>query len=341
MKELALEDAEGYRRFLRMDTEIFEILLQKVEPLIVKQSTVMSIAIPAAERLAITLRYLTTGETQSSIAFNSCVAQNTISGIIPTVCTAITDVLKDDYMKVPTCEDEWKKIAADFRTLWNFPLCIGALDGKHINIAPPPNSGSSYWNYKQFFSVVLLALVDANLMFIYVDVGTNGRISDGGVWNKSTLKKLLDSGKLEIPKAELLPELNVFVPHVIVADDAFPLEINIMKPYPGKYLSVERRVFNYRLSRARRVVENAFGILATRFRVFQTKIQAHPIKVVKIVLAACALHNFLRYRCKNLYTPSTSLDREDLKNLQYYPSSGRSNKTLFKNFRRNQSNGNS
>nr|XP_042912249.1 uncharacterized protein LOC122272519 [Parasteatoda tepidariorum] len=164
-------------------------------------------------------------------------------------------------------------------------------------------------------------------------------ISDGGVWNKRTLKNLLDSGKLDIPKAELLPEQNVFAPHVIVADDAFPLEIKVMKPYPGKYLSVERRVFNYRLSRARRVVENAFGILATRFRVFQTKIQAQPIKVVKIVLAACALHNFLRYRCKYLYTPSTSLDREDLKNLQYYPSSGRSNKNMFKNFRRNQSNG--
>nr|XP_042898203.1 uncharacterized protein LOC122269395 [Parasteatoda tepidariorum] len=100
MRELAFEDAEGYRRFLRMDTETFEILLQKVEPLIVKQSTVMRIAIPAAERLAITLRYLTTGETQSSIAFNFRVAQNTISGKIPTVCTAITDALKDDNMKL-------------------------------------------------------------------------------------------------------------------------------------------------------------------------------------------------------------------------------------------------
>ena len=78
-----------------------------------------------------------------------------------------------------------------FQEKWNFSTCEGAMDGKHVQIVPPPGSGSLYFNYKGNFSVVLLALVDANLKFLFVDVGTNGRISDGGVWGKSQLKKAI------------------------------------------------------------------------------------------------------------------------------------------------------
>ena len=128
-----------------------------------------------------------------------------------------------------------------------------ALKNKH-----PPGFGSNYYNYKGDFSVVLLALVNANTEFIYIDVGTNGRISDGGVWGKSTFKAALESENLNIPKCGALPISDILVPYVIVADDAFPLGINIMKPYPGQNLTPEKRIFNYRLSRARRVSENAF-----------------------------------------------------------------------------------
>ncbi|XP_054720872.1 uncharacterized protein LOC129230496 [Uloborus diversus] len=294
-----------------MDTDAFEYLLVKVEPLIVKENTVMREAIPAGEILAITLRYLATGETQSSIAFNFRVAQNTISGIIPVVCKAITQVLKEE-MRVPKTREEWLKISEEFFMQWNFPNCIGALDGKHIKIAPPPNSGSTYWNYKHFNSIVLLALIDANMKFLFVDVGTNGRISDGGVYNKCTLKKYIEGHKLNIPAGQFLPSTNVPAPFVIVADDAFPFEENILKPYKGTPLTEEMIIFNYRLSRARRVTENAFGILANRFRVSQSEILTLPVKAISIVMAACSLHNFLRSRCLELYSPLPSLDREEV-----------------------------
>ena len=160
-------------------------------------------------------------------------------------------------------------------------------------IRPPADSGSYYYNYKSTHSIVLLAVVDASYKFIYVDIGTNGRISDGGVWDSSKFKSAIENSALNIPPEECLPGTDVSVPYVFLGDDAFPLKTYFMKPYPFRNQSDQERTFSYRLSRARRTVENAFGILANRFRVFLSPINLHPSKVEKIVLASTALHNFL------------------------------------------------
>lgn len=155
--------------------------------------------------------------------------------------------------------------------------------------------------------------MDSDYKFTYVDVGCNGRISDGGVFKNSTLYASLEQHQLNLPSAEALVGREKEVPYVIVADDAFSLSSNIMKPYSARTLSHERRLYNYRLSRARRVVENAFGILANRFRVFLAPIALEPDKVEKIVLACCALHNYLRMRSasRGLYVPPGFSDTED------------------------------
>jgi len=216
-------------------------------------------------------------------------------------------------LQVPCKEEDWKRVAHNFNEAWNFPHCIGAMDGKHITIKPPPHSGSYYFTYKQTFSIVLLALVDANYRFMFVDVGTNGRVSDGGVFRNSALSNVLDTNSLNMPGPETLPAGTVPVPYVIVADDAFPLKPNIMKPYSRRNLSHDERIFNYRLSRARRIVENAFGILANRFRVFMKPIALSPENVEYVVLAACSLHNYLRGRssARNVYLPPGIVDYED------------------------------
>ncbi|CAL1296087.1 unnamed protein product [Larinioides sclopetarius] len=118
-------------------------------------------------------------ETQTFLSFQFRIAQNTISGIIPAVCMAIFQVLENEFIKVPDRPEKWREVANDFLGMCGIFPC--AWDGKHISIIPPPKSGSAYYNYKQFFSIVLMALVDANLNFFYVDTGTNGRVSDGGV----------------------------------------------------------------------------------------------------------------------------------------------------------------
>jgi hypothetical protein len=193
---------------------------------------------------------------------------------------------------VPKCEGSWHAIAEEFNTKWQFPHCVGALDGKHVAILTPADSGSLYFNYKQFNSIVLLALVDANYRFLYVDIGSYGRVSDGGVFNNSSLGQALKNNSLNIPPPGSVTD-TISLPFVVLADDAFALKPYMMKPYANRGLTREQRVFNYRLSRGRRVVENAFGILSQRFRVFSRAIPLKPEKVEVVTMAACCVHNFL------------------------------------------------
>ena len=123
---------------------------------------------------------------------------------------------------------------------------------------PPPNSGSYYLNYKHYFSIVLLAIVDADYKFLLVDVGCNGRVADGGVYRNSKINSAFEENLLNVPDPKPLPGCSTVTPYMIVADDAFPLKTYIQKPYSQVGLTKEKRIFNYRLSRARRVVENAF-----------------------------------------------------------------------------------
>lgn len=188
------------------------------------------------------------------------------------------------------------------------------MDEKHITLQCPIKSGSDYYNYKLFFSIVLFALVDADYNFIYTNVGYQGRISDGGVFMNSELYKQIENKSLRLPQASPLPQRNMNVPFVILADGAFPLTDHIMKPYSDIHTTRSKeRIFNYRLSRCRRVVENVFGIYSSVFRILRKPLLLEPQKAEIVVLTIVYLHNFLRKSkaSRNLYNPPGSFDIEE------------------------------
>ena len=199
-------------------------------------------------------------------------------------------------MPEPTVE-MWLDMAEKFYTQTNFPNCIGAVDGKHIRCINPIKGGSNFINYKKYFSIVLIAVADANLNFIAIDVGAYGKEGDSTVFRDSPLGKKLYSGNLNIPPPRHLPNTDKDPqPFVMVGDEAFKISNNILRPFPARNLDSRKRVFNYRLSRCRRTVECTFGILANKWRIFHSPILVQPDFIDTIVKACCILHNFVRKR---------------------------------------------
>ena len=168
-----------------------------------------------------------------------------------------------------------------------------------------------------------MAFVDVNYRFTYVNIGYNGRISDGGVFKSSSLSEALNDDLPGIPPARPPADFETKLSYVIIADDAFSLKKNLLKPFPFRNLSVEQRIFNYRLSRARRIVENVFGILVNRFRILLSPLQVSPDNAEKIVLACCALHNVLRDKTPDCPHPG-SADIENLEEGKIHEGSWRS-----------------
>ncbi|CAI6358666.1 unnamed protein product [Macrosiphum euphorbiae] len=142
-----------------------------------------------------------------------------------------------------------------------------------------------------------MAVVDSEYCFVSIDVGAYSREGYSSVFKDSPFGKKLYSDQLNLPAPACLPNTTDSPqPYVIVGDEAFGLHKNLLRPYPGCGLNPTRRVFNYRLSRARRLVECAFGILANKWRVLHSPLLVEPDYADDVVKACCILHNYIRRR---------------------------------------------
>lgn len=250
------------------------------------------------------------------------VGKTTASNIVHDTCRAIWNVLSELVLKKPTTED-WCKIAEVFWDRCNFPNCVGAIDGKHIRIVKPIGSGSKFYNYKKYFSFVLLAVADANYCFSYVDIGSYGSSSDSSIFARSSFGRMLRENRLNLPPDCPLPGTNgPPLPFAFVGDEAFALSEHLLRPYSNRSLNVDKRVFNYRLTRARRVVECAFGILANKWRFLHSAINLKMENAISAVKAACVLHNFVALR--DGYNHEDSL-MHDMEGARWSASRGTSN----------------
>ena len=165
-----------------MDAKAFHQLAEIIRAEIEKVNTIFRIAIPHKMCLAITLHFLSTCDLFSSMKTSFRVGYSTLSSIIEETCNAICNKLGAVTISLANTRLKWEEIETDFSNKWQMPNCIGAIDGKHIDIEAVHNSCAYYFNYKKINRKVY-----ANRKFIYIDVGCNGMISDGGVFGKTTL----------------------------------------------------------------------------------------------------------------------------------------------------------
>lgn len=139
-------------------------------------------------------------------------------------------------------------------------------------------------------------------------------MNDAGIWSNCKMSQALEKNLLSIPRAHPLPRTNCPLPFFLVGDEGFPLKTYLMRPYARRNLHGNKeRVFNYRLSRARRVVENAFGILVARWRILEKPLAMKISTIEYIVQATTCLHNYIisTQTCNNMYLQNGILDCEN------------------------------
>ena len=310
MVELRNEDTRAFQNFMRMPPAMFDAVVERLTPALTKKNTHWRAPLDPGLKVALTLRHLASGAKYRDMQYAWRVPHNTICVVVREVCMAIIEEYQEELLKAPQNDEDWRQITDDWMRRWNFPHVIGAIDGKHVACKAPANTGSDYYNYKGFFSIILLAVVTSDYKFLWIDVSGKGSTSDAHLYNASVLREALQMNDIVgFPQPDPIPGDTEDVPYFLVGDDAFALRTYMMKPYSSKELTRKQRIFNYRLSRARRVVENAFGILANRFQVLLSTM-LHEADTVRLLVKACVLlHNLMRTHYPGMQNQLVDVER--------------------------------
>ncbi len=225
------------------------------------------------------------------------------------MCATIIDEFATEVLYCMTSSQEWKRVADQFADCWQMYHAIGAIYGKYVLIKCPKMSGLLFYNYKGFYSIILLTLVDGDYTFLWVDVGQNRSSSDTQIFNHCELKEVNENRTIGFPPEDPLPKDDRLMPYFILGDDGFALKTWLMKPFSQRNMTDGQRIFNYMLSHGLRIVGNAFGILANHFQCLLSPLRQEPEMVKSIVLACLCLHNLMRMRYAGFR--NDLLDQED------------------------------
>ena len=271
----------------RVSREMFSHLCEELRVKLQRSSTIRR-AVPVETRVAVALWRLGTNVEYRTISHLFGIGISTACNITHQVCDAIVTHLLKKYINIPQGNSA-SEIVRQFEEKWGFPQCFGAVDGSHVPIIPPSEHATDYYNRKGYHSIVLQALVDPNYRFMNVYVGWPGSVHDARIFVNSDVYTKGEAGTLLPNSTRVFSGVPVHV--VILGDPAYPMLPWLIKPYSGSGLTAKQQNFNARLSRARVVVECAFGRLKGRWRCLLKRNDIRIESLTTLVMACCILHN--------------------------------------------------
>ena len=242
-------------------------------------------------QVALTLYYLSDEGRLRKTANSFGLARSTVSIAIRRVCNAISNHLGPQYIKLLKTVSEVEEKTKNFLKQFNFPQCLGAVDGTHINIKQPGSNATDYVNRKSHFSINVQACCDYSCRFMDVVVKWPGSVHDARIFVNSTLNRMLRSGEIpRCPKRIVDNEdpIQVF----ILGDPAYPLLPYVMKEYAKGGGTQHEQYFGFRLCSARNVIECAFRRLKARFAALKRDMDINLDDLPSVVHSCFVLHNF-------------------------------------------------
>ncbi|XP_017478775.1 PREDICTED: uncharacterized protein LOC108368434 [Rhagoletis zephyria] len=308
-RDVPLMDENRFKENFRLNRNAFRRICEKVRG-IEKANTHMRPCIPLHKRVAISLFALGSAAEYRTVASLFGVGRSTVGEIVLDFCQAVCENLSDCINSYPPNQHEIRKVVDGFAQT-GFPQCFGAVDGCHIEVQPPKDDATDYYNYKGWYSVILLASCYHRSKFTYINIGSTGRNNDSYIFEKSTLKRFHETADIFTQNSKFIGGINV--PVLLIGDSAFRLSRYMMKPFPysPNQPSIEK-TFNYQLSRCRRLIENAFGQLKARFRKIGRGLQVAPKNINTIIRTCCILHNFLKLENDEVSIGWMQDSREDI-----------------------------
>ena len=287
--ERCFNDNDWIKNF-RMSKTTFDFMWNELYPFLHREDTCFRQAISVRKRVAVALWRMATNSDYRTIGHLFGISKASVCLIADEFCNAVVDILQPKYIKIPV-DEELDRVVNDFKYKWGFPQCVDAIDGSHIPVKAPIEFHADYYNQKGWYSVILQGVVDSSYKFIDINVGRPGKVHDARVFANSSLFHRGRAGSL-FSEAKAQTINDVCVPLGIIADAANPLLPWVMKPFPDNgNLPPEKYHFNYRLSRARMVVENAFGRLKGSWCCLHKQNEVDIAKSTSVSATCCVLHN--------------------------------------------------
>ena len=187
-----------------MSLEKLEYLLDLVGPLIQEMDTKLRKTISAVEQIMKTMWFLASGDSQVSLCYLIRMEKESVSRIVSVTSEAIVQALPRDYMSPPETKEQWKNIAQEIGEPWQFPRVVGAIEGKHMEIAPTAKLSTLYYNYKGTFSIVLLAICSVKCNFTLVNLVQHGSNNDSWVLVQSKISSAFENNTLKFARKRSL-----------------------------------------------------------------------------------------------------------------------------------------
>lgn len=272
----------------RVSRETFTYICTTLKPALQRQDTTYRLCIPLEKRVAIALYKLASTTEYRTVANLFAVSRTSVCRCVHDFCKAVIAILRPKFIKTPD-QDKLSEMADYFEERFGIPQCVGAIDGSHIPILKPPQYQSDFHNRKGWHSIILQATVDGKGMFWDLNVGQPGREHDASVLRKSRLWAWATNSNGFSGRVKNI--CGTDVGYFILGDSAYPLQKWLLKPYPDTgRLTEGQELYNMRTSRARCVVEHAFGRLKGRWKCLSKRNDCN-VNVVDMVETCCTLHN--------------------------------------------------